>query len=174
MIRTACDSDHKRGSAGDHDIQAYFKVFNGLLVTAVVIASAVALFASTIKHTLKMVVTTASVTEIMNSYRTPLSTTMQCRAIGRKVWKTGAMFPYETDRSLASFGKNIGSSAGDRYIVTAPVTGNTLTLHPAVPIEEPLGPVKWVAGNGNPDGWSIVGEDHTTLETGYIQKLLQR
>jgi hypothetical protein len=147
-----------------------------LLVTVVVIASAVALFASTIKHTLKVVVTTASVAEIMNSYRTPLSTYYAVQGdwpISREELET--MFPYETDRSLGNFGKNIRIIGGAIDIsLQRQLTGKTLTLHPAVPIEEPLGPVKWVAGNGNPDGWSIVGEDHTTLETGCIQKLLQR
>lgn len=43
--------------------------------------------------------------------------------------------------------------------------GKTLTLRPAVPTSDPLGPVIWVAGDKkNREGWSISGKDKSTVE----------
>lgn len=51
---------------------------------------------------------------------------------------------------------------------------NIVTLRPAVPAEDPLGPVKWVAGGQvQAEGWTIIGEDHTTVEERYIRKELK-
>lgn len=43
--------------------------------------------------------------------------------------------------------------------------GKTLTLRPAVPASDPLGPVIWVAGDiKNREGWSVAGKDKSTVE----------
>lgn len=44
------------------------------------------------------------------------------------------------------------------------LTGKTLTLRPAVPAEDPLGPVIWVAGDSVKKGWSLSGPDRTDVD----------
>jgi hypothetical protein len=178
MIRTACDIGQRRGQGrGCHDIQACFRFFfngpsgyrgchhfgncplcsddqtypeggrdNGFRVRG-------------------------------NDELSSALVDLLCNA-GRLAERSGRAqrdVPVRKDQSRGSFGKNIQIIGGAIDIsLQRQLTGKTLTLHPAVPIDEPLGPVKWVAGGKRPDGWSIMGEDHTTVETGYILKALQR
>lgn len=49
--------------------------------------------------------------------------------------------------------------------------GKTLTLRPAVPKEDPLGPVIWVAGQGlQREDWTLAGEDKTTVDPRVINR----
>ncbi len=53
-------------------------------------------------------------------------------------------------------------------VIGGALKGEVLTVHPAVPAGDPLGPVKWVAGRSAPEGWTVIGEYHTTVEEKYI------
>ena len=51
---------------------------------------------------------------------------------------------------------------------------NTVTVRPAIPSEDPLGPVKWIVGKvGETEGWTVIGEDHSTVDERYINKALK-
>lgn len=149
--------------------------FTDFLVTTVVIAVTVAIFASTIAHTMKVVTTTTAVCEVMNNYRADMSAYYALRGDWpSNMEELHALFPNESRRTNANFAKNIQIIGGAIDIpLQRQLSGKTLTLHPATLIDDPTGPVKWVAGAGNrPDGWSIIGEDHTTVEKEYVLNLL--
>jgi len=45
----------------------------------------------------------------------------------------------------------------------------TLTMRPAVPVTDPLGPVVWICGKPlSPSLWSLPGEDRTNVDYRYI------
>ncbi len=147
-----------------------------LLVTALVIGTAATIFISMSRHSLNIVRTAASVTEFLTCYRTDLSAYYALRGDWPKdIEDLHAMFP-DTPQTNAGFANDIRISGGAADIrLQGPLAGKTVTIHPAMPLGEPLGPVKWVAGPGNsPDGWSVIGEDNTTVESRYILNLLQR
>jgi len=49
-------------------------------------------------------------------------------------------------------------------IVSSALIGGNVTLHPAIPASDELGPVHWVAGPDIPDsGRTIIGPDRTTV-----------
>lgn len=65
--------------------------------------------------------------------------------------------------------KEIRLSGGTMDVVlSGPFEGKVLTIHPAVPEGDPLGPVKWVPGGGGSEGWRVIGEDHTTVDDRHI------
>ncbi len=68
----------------------------------------------------------------------------------------------------------ISGGALDLVIGGGALEGEVLTVHPAVPAGDPLGPVKWVAGRSTPEGWTVIGEDHTTVEEKYILPVVWR
>jgi len=50
-----------------------------------------------------------------------------------------------------------------------------LTIHPAVPAGDPLGPVKFVAGpKSDTAGWIVIGEDHTTINQDRISRICRK
>lgn len=52
--------------------------------------------------------------------------------------------------------------------------GQILTLRPAVPKGDPLGPVIWVAGRGTGrEDWILAGEDKTTVDTRIINSTME-
>ncbi|MDH3976464.1 MAG: hypothetical protein OEV42_19545 [Deltaproteobacteria bacterium] len=51
---------------------------------------------------------------------------------------------------------------------------NRVTLRPAVPTADPLGPVIWITGKGEArEGWTVIGEDQSTIDERYINKALK-
>jgi type IV pilus assembly protein PilA len=47
--------------------------------------------------------------------------------------------------------------------------GQIVTVRPAVPASDPLGPVIWICGNREPaTGWVVYGDDRTTVDAKYI------
>ena len=53
--------------------------------------------------------------------------------------------------------------------------GEVLTVHPAVPAGDPLGPVKFVAGpKSDTAGWLVIGEDHTTIDQDHIIRVSRK
>jgi hypothetical protein len=126
---------------------------------------------------MKVVTTTAAVTEVMNYYRADMSAYYALRgAWPIDLEELHSLFPNESRQMNANFAKNVAIIGGAIDVsLQRHLSGKTLTLHPAVLIDDPTGPVKWVAGAGTrEDGWSIIGEDHTTVEREYVLNLLAR
>ena len=49
--------------------------------------------------------------------------------------------------------------------------GKIVTLRPAVPEDNRLGPVIWICGNKDPsEGWMVYGVDRTTVDNRYIHR----
>lgn len=46
--------------------------------------------------------------------------------------------------------------------------GRALTMRPAVPSGDPLGPVHYVVRSSPSPGWIVAGDDHTTVDVRYI------
>ena len=47
--------------------------------------------------------------------------------------------------------------------------GKTITMRPAVPSSDPLGPVIWVCGDRDPSsGWTVHGVDRTDVDKSFI------
>ncbi|MDA8141695.1 MAG: hypothetical protein M0036_23880 [Desulfobacteraceae bacterium] len=58
--------------------------------------------------------------------------------------------------------------------MTAPFEGHVVTVRPAVPERDPLGPVVWFAGTPlHGDGWHIEGMDQTNVPLEYISPTLR-
>jgi type II secretory pathway pseudopilin PulG len=53
------------------------------------------------------------------------------------------------------------------------LAGKTLTLRPAVPAEDPLGPEIFVAGDTLKKGWSLTGPDRTDVDPSLIGSYLK-
>lgn len=53
------------------------------------------------------------------------------------------------------------------------LNGKTLTLRPAVPVEDPLGPVIWIAGDTTKKGWTLAGPDRTDVAPNLIGPYLK-
>ncbi len=52
--------------------------------------------------------------------------------------------------------------------------GKIITFRPAVPADDPFGPMIWVVGNNRPaEEWFVFGEDRTNIEDSYIQSYLR-
>jgi len=131
----------------------------------------------------KMVVVSAGVEEAASNLKTDMSVYYALHG----EWPAGyeelaEQFPNRKDgyndlsslkRGYSKYSHNITHGAIDVKI--ARLEGNNVvTLHPAVPIEDPLGPVKWVAGSGGHlAGWNIAGEDHTTVDEKYLNRTLK-
>lgn len=50
----------------------------------------------------------------------------------------------------------------------------TITFRPAVPADDPFGPMIWVVGKSRPaEEWMVFGEDLTNIEDSYIQPYIK-
>ncbi len=50
-----------------------------------------------------------------------------------------------------------------------------LTMRPAVPAGDPLGPVQWICGDiDETEGWLVYGKDRTNIDKQYIHRDLRR
>jgi len=60
------------------------------------------------------------------------------------------------------------------FFLDRDLEGKIVTLRPAVPINDTLGPIIWVCGERKPsDGWTIQGVDRTNIDDSYINRSLQ-
>ena len=82
---------------------------------------------------------------------------------------------YEDDRS-ADYIKNVEIINGAMNIefIAKEFKGKILTWRPAIPVEDPLGPVIWVGSDffkkEAPHKWKLIGEDKTDISKQYIPK----
>jgi type II secretory pathway pseudopilin PulG len=86
-------------------------------------------------------------------------------------WPVFPHYAYQTDPSIKSV--SIENGAID-IVLNAPFAGRTVTVRPAVPKDDPLGPVAWYAGqplNGTEP--SLAGKDKTNMPQTYIHPRLR-
>ncbi len=153
----------------------YFTV--DFIVTIIVIGVAVSAIVSAIKESRKTIEVAAATAEVLGTYRLPLSTYYALKG----EWPNSMehmheMFPEHARAMTFSMAANLRLASGAiSFDLRRQLSGETLTLHPAVPAEDPLGPVKWVAGGRSlSPRWTIVGDDGTTIDDTYIAGLLKR
>lgn len=153
----------------------YFTI--DFIVTIIVISMVLALIVPAIKESRKSIEVAAASAEVMGMYRAPLSTYYALNGEWPKNnEELQEMFPVQTHKMALSTVDNVRISEG---AITAglrrQLSGKTITLHPSVPEGDPTGLVKWVAGaKGLTPGWTIMGEDRTTVEDKYIAFTLKR
>lgn len=160
---------------GKQSFGFYFTV--DLSVTIAVIACVVSLFVSTINESRKKVEVASATAEIMGIYRTPMSIYYALHGAWPKDnEELQDMFPEQARKLILSMSENIRIADGAITIdMRRRLVGKSITLHPAVPAQDPLGPVKWVAGPKSLSrDWAMAGADHTTVDGDYISRILKR
>ena len=59
--------------------------------------------------------------------------------------------------------------AAIHFFLDRNLEGKTVTVRPAVPVDDPFGPVIWVCGDRDPaTGWMVHGVDRTDVDEKYI------
>jgi hypothetical protein len=145
------------------------------LVSIAVIAVVVGLFGYQAQKTRTLILGVAATTGALEDMRIPILTyyaihgewptdreALRSYVAGR--WKR---YTTQTDEVL------VGNGALTFRALKGPAA-NMLTIHPAVPLGDPLGPVIWVAGShSRTESWAVIGEDHTTLAENKILHALK-
>jgi len=147
------------------------------IVTIAVIATVVTLIVSTIKESRKSVEVAAASAEVMGLYRAPLSTYYAVNGEWpMTIEELQEMFPEKVDKMTYTMARNVRIAEGAITVdLRRQLSGETLTLHAAIPAQDSLGPVKWVAGPKRFEpGWAMIGEDRTTVDDKYIARTLKR
>ncbi len=160
---------------GKQSFGFYFTV--DLSVTIVVIACVVSMILSTINESRKVVETTAATAEVMGIYRAPLSTYYALHGAWPKDnEELQEMFPGPAWKPVFSMAGNVRILDGAiTFDMLRRLSGKSITLHPAVPAQDPLGPVKWVAGPKSLSrDWAMAGVDHTTVDDDHIFRILKQ
>jgi hypothetical protein len=146
-------------------------------VATLVIACVIMALTMSITRARKLVETSVAAAEIMITYRTPVSVQFALRGEWPKnLDDVRQEFPVNGNWPMSSRLKDLRLEDGALTVtLRRPLAGERLTLHPAVPSDDPRGPVRWVAGpSGRRSGWTVVGDDHTTVKDPFIPVLLKR
>lgn len=153
----------------------YFTV--DFIVTIVVISVVLSAIVSAINESRKSIEVAAASAEVLGIYRVPLSTYYALNG----EWPTSMeelqqMIPEKAKNTTLSLAENVRITQGAITVdMRKRLSGKTLTIHPAVLAGDPFGPVKWVAGGRSlSPGWTVVGDDGTTVDEKYIGWLLKR
>jgi hypothetical protein len=127
-------------------------------------------------HAKRTAAVVAAAAEALHQLRTPLSAFYAIHgAWPDDIEQLRKMFPAETPHHLFSMTSDITISGGAlNAYVRRGVPGKVLTLRPAVPTRDPLGPVKWVAGKHSSAGWTVLGRDSTDVDDAFIPRSLKR
>lgn len=91
-------------------------------------------------------------------------------------FETQVGFPYQEKHpdKFSYFGSVSLENGAIHYVFRKVLPGQTVTLRAAVLKKDPLGPVIWVAGDGQGhENWTIMGEDKTTVEPWMINRYLK-
>jgi type II secretory pathway pseudopilin PulG len=158
-----------------HLLGYYFTV--DFIVTVTVIAVVVAIIVSAVRESRKSMEVAAASAEVMGVYRMPFSTYYALNG----EWPMSSedlrdLLPARMANITLSMVANVRVTEGAiTFDLLRQLSGKTLTLHPAVPAQDSLGPVKWVAGGKclSP-GWTMAGDDRTTVEDTYIARTLKQ
>jgi len=148
-----------------------------LLVSITVIAVCATVIMSGFERMQKMVIVSAASAETLMNYRTPFSVYYALQGEWPKDREDlRSMFPKQAETMTSSFAEVIKIENGVIDIrLRKQLPGQVLSLHPAVPTQDPLGPVKWVvSAKSSTPGWSVSGQDHTTVAEEYIAKVLKQ
>lgn len=153
----------------------YFTI--DVAISTLVIACVIMALTMSITRVRKLVETSAAAVEIMTTYRTPVSVQFGLRGDWPKdLDDVRQAFPFNGNWAMSSRLKDLRLEDGALTVsLRGPLAGGRLTVHPAVPSDDPLGPVRWVAGpSGHSSDWTVVGDDHTTVKDTFIPVLLKR
>lgn len=153
----------------------YFTI--DVAISALVIACVIMVLTMSITRARKLVETSAAAVEIMTTHRTPVSVLFALRG----EWPNDLddvrrSFPVSGDWITSTRLKDLRLEGGAMTVsLRGPLAGGRLTVHPAVPSDDPLGPVRWMAGpHGHRSDWMAAGDDHTTINDSFISVLLKR
>ena len=154
-----------------------FHLIVELVVVISVISTVIVLILSGFARTRKSIEVVAATGEALGTYRIPLSV----------YYALNGVWPNNTDgmRMLLVPGfKDLHTNLSDNIQIAngaidirlgRPLTGQVITLHPTVLAGNPLGQVKWVvSAKQTTEGWSLIGEDHTTVDDAFIPKILKQ
>lgn len=156
-------------------LEYYFTIDN--MVSILVIVCVIAALTMSITRARKLVETSAAAVEIMTTHRTPVSVLFALRGEWPKdLGDLRRSFPVSGNWSASPRMKDLRLEGGAMTVsLRGPLAGERLTVHPAVPSDDPLGPVRWVAGaHGHRNDWAVAGEDHTTVKDSFIPALLKQ
>jgi hypothetical protein len=155
---------------------AFFLSFD-VLVSALVIATVIALLVMTVGRTRKWVEVSAAAVETLTIYRMPVSLHYALSGEWPKTMDEVRQW-YDAQSNWSDSSRLRELLIEDGAITTglrSPLAGERLTVHPAVTADDPLGPVRWVAGPGGHRGnWTVIGTDHTTVQDEFVPVLLKR
>jgi hypothetical protein len=156
-------------------VEFYFAIDDA--ITTLVVACVVMVLVMSIERGQKLVETSAAAVEIMVTHRAPISVLYALNG----EWPKGLdevqkEFPIDKGWSASPRLKNLRIEHGAVTVgLRRPLEGEWLTIRPAVISDDVLGPVRWVAGrNGHRTGWTVAGEDRTTVQDTHIPILLKR
>lgn len=156
------------------NLEFYFTIDN--VVSVLVIACVIAALTAVIPRARKLVEASAAAVEMMTTHRTPVSVLFALRGEWPKdLDDLRRSFPVSGTWGMSSRLKDLRLESGALTVsLRSPLADGRLTVHPAVPSDDPLGPVRWVAGaHGHRSDWTVAGEDHTTVKDAFIPALLK-
>jgi len=163
-----------------HRLSAGFTFTVELIVVTAVIATVLSQLISTVDQSLKRVDVVAASAEVLDGNKTFLSVFYALKGEWPKdneELQTSFSIPDWSNRHDSRLVDNVKIRNGAVDITFGPqrkLSGRIITIHPAVPVDDPLGPVKWVVGPRSlTSGWMVVGEDHTTVDNELIPMILK-
>jgi len=161
-----------------HILSAGFRFTVELIVVIVVIATVVSLLLSTATESLKRVDVIAATAEVLGGNKTALSVFYALKGEWPKDQQeidTILFISKRDGRQQTDLVDNVIIRNGALDVsLRRRLSGQIITIHPAVPVDNPLGPVKWVVGaNSISSGWKAAGEDRTTVESELIPGILK-
>lgn len=162
---------------------AFIMLGTDIILALIIILFGVVICISKMSNIKEMVVISAGPIEMLNTMKTDMSVYYALKG----EWPAGkeelsALLP---DNKQWFEDMESGESEYSHYIkvikygavhvtVKNSEENKRVTVRPAITADDPLGPVIWIAGRGEPRaGWTIIGEDHSTVNERYISKALK-
>lgn len=149
-----------------------------LVVCMTVISIVVVLLGYQARNTKTMIMSVVAAAEVLGELRTPMSTYYAINGewpADREALQSYLPGKWTGTIADMSDGALIANGAITVRVRRVSPDANMLTLHPAAPAGDPLGPVKWVAGSqSTTDGWTVAGEDHTTFSENKILNMIKQ
>ncbi|TRZ50210.1 hypothetical protein D4S03_07115 [bacterium] len=152
-------------------------IITDIAVTITVIATVVSMIVSTFNDSRKTIETASATAEVLGIYRVPVSAYYALHGEWPKdIEELAKMFPERSQKPPMSLAENIQlADAAITFAFRGVAANQTLTIHPAVPAQDPFGPVKWVAGAKSlSDDWTMIGNDRTTVESKYMLRIIKQ
>ncbi len=151
-----------------------FRILVEFFVVATVLGFVVSIIAAEAGHNMKMFKIMGAYMGPLMSYKTEMSIYYALHGEWPKDQETLPILP----EIVGDFpgGRNSLWIANGALNINLPekLSGKVITFRPATPADDALGPVQWVVGSKKSShGWTIAGEDHTTLDDRYFPEGLK-